>query len=90
MATHLESSPCEAYGGDVHVRPSVKQDQHVYYPDVMLACRWEQIGEGFMINSKLIVEGLSPSTAGVDRCETAQLQVDFCPGSVRSDRTQFY
>lgn len=22
-----------------------------------------------MINSKLIVEGLSPSTAGVDRCE---------------------
>ena len=51
------------------MRPSVKQDQHVYYPDVMLACRWEQIGEGFMINPKLIVEGLSPSAAGVDRCE---------------------
>ena len=69
FAAHLEGGPCEAYVGYVQMKLSVNQDQHVYYPDVMLACGRERPGEGFITNPKLIVEVLSPSTAGIDQYE---------------------
>ena len=42
FGAHLEGVPCEAYVGDVQVNLSVNQDQHVCYPDVMVACGRER------------------------------------------------
>ncbi len=46
FGAHLEGVPCEAYVGDVQVNLSVNQDQHAYYPDVMVACWRERPGGG--------------------------------------------
>lgn len=54
---------------DVQVKLRISRDDYVYYPDVMVVCGREKEGERFFTDPKLIVEVLSPSTAGADRHE---------------------
>lgn len=69
LANHLKGTPCEPFISDVKVRLQVNRDNYVYYPDVMVVCDRELGEERYVANPKLIIEVLSPSTAGVDRHE---------------------
>ncbi len=66
---HLRGGPCEPYISDVAVKLRISRDDYAYYPDVMVVCGREKEDERFFTDPKLIVEVLSPSTAGVDRHE---------------------
>jgi Uma2 family endonuclease len=68
---HLRGGPCRAYVESVKVRFTVKRDEILYYPDVLVACGPQDLDEVFLTDPKLIVEVLSPSTARVDRREKA-------------------
>lgn len=68
---HLRGGPCRAYVESVKVRLTVKRDEILYYPDVLVACGPQDLNEVFLTDPKLIVEVLSPSTARVDRREKA-------------------
>lgn len=66
----LKGSPCRAYNPDLRVlsRPTGGYS----YPDVTVICRPSQFGEGpadrlTVVNPRLIVEVLSPSTEADDR-----------------------
>lgn len=69
FANRLKGSQCDAYMSDVRVKLHVNRDVHVYYPDVMVACDRDSREDRYVANSKLIVEVLSTSTAGIDRHE---------------------
>lgn len=58
-----------AFIAEVSVKLRISRDDYVYYPDVMVVCGREKGEERFFTDPKLIVEVLSPSTAGVDRHE---------------------
>jgi Uma2 family endonuclease len=66
---HLKGGPCESYMSDVAVKLRMSRDDYAYYPDVMVVCGREKEEARFFTDPKLIVEVLSPSTAGVDRHE---------------------
>lgn len=63
---HLKGGTCESYMSDVAVKLRISRDDYAYYPDVMVVCGREKGGERFFTDPKLIVEVLSPSTAGID------------------------
>lgn len=69
LRAHLRGGPCEPYMGDVQVKLRISRDDYLFYPDVMVVCGREQGNERFFTDPKLIVEVLSPSTAGIDRHE---------------------
>lgn len=69
LRAHLKGGPCEPYMGEVQVKLRISRDDYVYYPDVMVVCGRGKGEERFFTDPKLIVEVLSPSTAGVDRHE---------------------
>ena len=69
FAGHLKGGPCDTYMSDVKVRLQVNRDTHAYYPDVMVACDRDVNEDRYVADPKLIVEVLSPSTAGIDRHE---------------------
>jgi Uma2 family endonuclease len=69
FAGHLRGGPCDVYISDVKVKLQVNRDTHVYYPDVMVVCDREPQEDRYVADPKLVVEVLSPSTAGVDRHE---------------------
>jgi Uma2 family endonuclease len=57
---------CQAYLSDVRLQAG----ERYYYPDVMLACEREPTGEDINVTEPcVLVEVLSPSTAGIDRRE---------------------
>lgn len=66
---HLKGGPCDSYMSEVAVKLRMSRDDYAYYPDVMVVCGREKGDERFFTDPKLIVEVLSPSTAGVDRHE---------------------
>ncbi|HEV2147185.1 MAG TPA: Uma2 family endonuclease [Longimicrobiaceae bacterium] len=68
LGSQLRGRPCETYGTDIRVRVSRTRDY--VYPDVTVVCGEPQMeDEHFdtLLNPTLIVEVLSPSTAGYDR-----------------------
>lgn len=69
FTSHLKGSPCDSYMGDVKVKIKVNRDVYIYYPDVMVVCDRDPQEDRYVADPKLIVEVLSPSTAGVDRHE---------------------
>jgi Uma2 family endonuclease len=71
LAVHLRGGPCRAYAEALKVRIDVKQDAIFYYPDVFVACGPQDLEKVFLIDPKLVVEVLSPSTERTDRREKA-------------------
>lgn len=70
LGSQLRRRPCETYGTDIRVKVSRTRDY--VYPDVTVVCGEPQLeDEHFdtLLNPTLIVEVLSPSTAGYDRGE---------------------
>lgn len=74
LNTQLRGRPCETYGSDMRVKVG-RGDSYVY-PDVTVACGEPQLEDEHsdtLLNPTLIVEVLSPSTAGYDRGEKWEL-----------------
>jgi Uma2 family endonuclease len=71
LRVHVKASPCRVFIEGVKLH--VARDNAFYYPDVIVSCdpRLQTIsGEAMVIDQPtLLVEVLSPSTAGVDRRE---------------------
>ncbi len=68
LTTQLESRPCEVYPSDMRVR--VPATDLYTYPDVVVVCeepRFEDAELDVLLNPTVLVEVLSPSTAGYDR-----------------------
>ena len=66
--SHLASTPCKVFSGDVKV--AVNATEHWFYPDVLVSCSVRDLADmGAVAVSKpvLILEVLSPSTAAYDR-----------------------
>ncbi len=71
LVAHLRGGPCRAYMETIKVRLTVKEEDVVYYPDVLVACGAQDLEKSVETEPKLIVEVLSPSTERIDRREKA-------------------
>ena len=60
-------TPCEVFMADMKVK--VEAHRAFYYPDVLLACELDDDQPLYRTRPCLIVEVLSPSTAGIDERE---------------------
>lgn len=68
ISNQTEGSPCRTYMADMKVR--VEAAAAFFYPDVLVTCdEADRRAEQFMTAPTLVVEVLSPSTAGYDRGE---------------------
>lgn len=70
LVTQLRGRPCETYGSDLRVK--VPRGTSYVYPDVAVVCgepRLEDEHFDTLLDPTVIVEVLSPSTAGYDRGE---------------------
>ncbi len=63
----VNGSECETFFVDVKVR--VKKLNRFYYPDLVVVCGEDAESEYYITKPTIIVEILSPSTAGTDRRE---------------------
>lgn len=62
---HLDGTPCQVFTENMKVQLA---DEGVLYPDVVVTCERAEAGdEQAVIEPKLIVEALSPSTKGYDK-----------------------
>jgi Uma2 family endonuclease len=60
-----EAGPCRVYASDAKVR--VEAADACFYPDVVVSCDARDAGPHVLLSPVLVVEVLSPSTAGFDR-----------------------
>ncbi|MBI3374250.1 MAG: Uma2 family endonuclease [Betaproteobacteria bacterium] len=68
LSGHLRDSLCRVYAFDMKLR--IEAANAFYYPDVFVTCNANDHQAGdFMSSTVLVVEVLSPSTAGDDRGE---------------------
>ena len=66
LRQHLRGTPCRVFGSDVKLR--VEAADCFFYPDVMVTCSGaDQAQRLIKREPTLVVEVLSPSTAGYDR-----------------------
>ena len=68
--SQLVSTECRGFGQDMRVR--VPECDRYYYPDIVVICgepHYEDTKYGVLLNPKLIIEILSPSTEQKDRGE---------------------
>lgn len=66
LRRHLQGSPCSTFISDMKLR--VDAADAFYYPDVMVCCSAADKADALVKREPLLlVEVLSPSTAGVDR-----------------------
>jgi Uma2 family endonuclease len=68
LRLHLRGTPCRVYGSDVKLR--VEAADAFFYPDLMVTCSARDAADRLHKREPvLVVEVLSPSTAGFDRGE---------------------
>ncbi len=67
LQSSIRGSNCLAFALDVKVR--VEATNSFYYPDVFVSCLPKDTSSVFSATPVLIIEVLSPSTAGLDRRE---------------------
>lgn len=71
--SQLRGKPCLVYGSDLRVKVAKSRKNFNTYPDVSIACppfEWEKKRSGVqdtLLNPRVLVEVLSPSTAEYDR-----------------------
>ncbi len=63
----VRDKPCEVFINDMKIR--IKEWNAFYYPDAMLCCDPDDNDNYFRTSPCLIIEVLSPGTAGIDRRE---------------------
>ena len=69
LGNQLEATPCFVMSSDQQIK--VEETDLLAFPDVLVGCqdaRWErQCGVGTLLNPQILVEILSPTTAGFER-----------------------
>lgn len=66
LGTRLEGGPCEVYPSDMRVK--VSETGLYTYPDVLVVCGEPELeDDDILLNPRLILEVLSPSTEAYDR-----------------------
>ena len=65
----LRGGPCKPYKSEFKLRLKIDQRDLFYYPDIMVACGRVDGTSHYLLDPKLVVEVLSPSTASIDRRE---------------------
>lgn len=71
LGKRLGDGPCETFVQDVKLMVDTASDRNYLYPDIMVSCDREGWREKWLLNPRLIVEVLSPSTQHIDRREKA-------------------
>lgn len=61
----LRGKPCRAYNGDMQVK--VEASGLLTYPDISVVCPPERFERNSLLNPKILIEVLSPSTENYDR-----------------------
>ncbi len=72
LGNHLGRGPCQVFSSDTQLRIRHDMNEICYYPDIMVDCQRDSWGANFVVNPKLIIEILSPSTHHIDRREKLQ------------------
>ncbi len=71
LGKRLEDGPCEAFAASLKMKADTAANNNYYYPDVMVSCNPKGWGGKRLLDPRLIVEVLSPSTQHIDRREKA-------------------
>jgi Uma2 family endonuclease len=72
LDSHIGGGPCQLFSSSMQLRIRRDVNEICYLPDIMIDCRRESWGTNFVLNPKLVVEVLSPSTHLIDRREKLQ------------------
>jgi Uma2 family endonuclease len=72
LGNYLGRGPCQVFSSSMQLRIRHGVNEICYYPDIMVDCQRESWGANFVLNPKLVVEVLSPSTHLIDRREKLQ------------------
>ncbi len=76
LRLHLRHMGCKAYVSDVKVKD--QKNNRYFYPDLVVTCAPEDLrARDFVQSPKVIVEVLSPSTAGYDRSQKLKYYRQF-------------
>lgn len=67
LHSKLRGGPCRVYIADMKLR--VEAADAFYYPDLLVTCTSSDRGENFKERACVVIEVLSPTTAGTDRRE---------------------
>lgn len=65
LRSHLNGSDCGTYFVDVKLH--VKKLNRFYYPDLVVVCGEDTKSDYYITKPTIVIEILSPSTAGTDR-----------------------
>jgi Uma2 family endonuclease len=68
----LRGGPCAIFLQDLKLMVDIDSEKNYLYPDVMVSCDRDGWKENWLLNPRLIVEVLSPSTQDIDRREKAR------------------
>jgi Uma2 family endonuclease len=71
LAKRLGAGPCESFSSGLKLKVDTVSDKEYLYPDIMVSCDRAGWREKWLLNPRLIVEVLSPSTQHIDRREKA-------------------
>jgi Uma2 family endonuclease len=71
LANRLGNGPCETFMNAQKLKVDTESDKDYYYPDIMVTCDTSGWRDQWLLNPRLIVEVLSPSTQHIDRREKA-------------------
>ena len=69
LEKRLGGGPCEIFLQDLKLKVESDADNLFYYPDVMVSCDRGGWREQWLLNPRLVIEVLSPSTQHIDRRE---------------------
>jgi Uma2 family endonuclease len=71
LEQRLRGGPCAIFFQDLKLKVDTVSDKNYLYPDVMVSCDRDGWRDKWLLNPRLIVEVLSPSTQDIDRREKA-------------------
>jgi Uma2 family endonuclease len=70
LGNQLEGKSCQPWSNDIRVRIPISGQR--YFPDVVVACpphEWDEEIPHTLLNPRVVIEVLSPSTGDIDRGE---------------------
>ena len=71
LSNRLGNGPCETFTSIQKLKVDAASDKGYFYPDIMVSCDTSGWRDLWLLNPRLIVEVLSPSTQHIDRREKA-------------------
>jgi Uma2 family endonuclease len=71
LANRVGDGPCETFAHNLKLKVDAMSDKSYFYPDIMVSCDTSGWRDLWLLNPRLIIEVLSPSTQHIDRREKA-------------------